>query len=104
MSQQHITVLLSNRGGLQCNCTLVYASNSFLQRQKLRGLLCLNASTIGLPWFVMGDCNNDLTLKDKRGGLPIPFTYLNTHKIFLITMVWLNPIYRGANTLSDVEE
>lgn len=77
-SPQHITLLLKNIGGLQCYCIYFYASNSFFERQNLWDLLHLDASTIRSPWLAMGDFNNALNLKDKKGGLPIPFSYLNS--------------------------
>lgn len=79
-SQQHITVLLTNRGGLQFYCTCIYASNSLLERQKLWDLLHLDASCITSPWLAMGDFNNALNIKDKTGGLSIPFSNMNSFK------------------------
>lgn len=80
LSQQHVTLMLSNKGGLQCNCSCVYASISFSERQKLWDLLHLDTSTIGSPWLVIGDLNTALNQKDKKGGLPILFSYLNSFK------------------------
>lgn len=74
ISQKHITVLLTNQGGFLCNCTIVYASNSFTEQQQLWELLRHDASTIRLPWFVLGDFNNALNITDKKGGIPIPFS------------------------------
>lgn len=40
----------------------------------------MSASTIGLPWVVMGDFNNALSPKDKKDGLPIPFSCISDFK------------------------
>lgn len=49
ISPQHIIVLLTNKGGFLCNCTFVYASNYFPERQQLWELLSHDASVIQLP-------------------------------------------------------
>lgn len=97
-------MLLSNKGGLRFYCTCVYASYSFSEHQKLWDLLRDDASSIGSPWPVIGDFNNALNPKDKKGGSPIPFSYLNSFENYLFNYGLVESSLQAANLHGGIEE
>lgn len=77
MNYQYQKAPLQNSEGFQCTITFVYASNTYTEREQLWKLLILNANSMHIPWIAPGDFNSALHPKHKKGGLTIPFSYLN---------------------------
>lgn len=64
---------------------VVYASNMVSDRENLWQQLVNKASALDKAWLLMGDFNNVLNPKDKKGCLPIPFSHLRGFTNYLLT-------------------
>ncbi|GJR26775.1 RNA-directed DNA polymerase, eukaryota, reverse transcriptase zinc-binding domain protein [Tanacetum coccineum] len=59
-------------------CTMVYASNSYMERRKLwRDLGAQKSITKGEPWVIMGDFNVTLKLEEHSNGSSAPNSEMN---------------------------
>ena len=60
--------------------TTVYASPNFNKRKIFWDYLQNLATTISLPWVLLGDFNDMLSDDEKLGGLPLNRTHVSTFR------------------------
>lgn len=65
--------------------TVVYASNLFSNKQLLWHELSQLACAIDKACLLLGDINNVLNPKDKKGGPPVPFSHFRGFSNFLLS-------------------
>lgn len=75
-SRQHISLTATNTGGFICKLTYVYASNFIRDREKLWKDIHDESLNVNLPWSILGDFNNILNSKDKKGGNKVPISQM----------------------------
>lgn len=66
-----MTTLVTENDGSTWLLTVVYASPNYQIREKLWQHIIELEYVINFPWVVIGDVNQPLETKDKRGGRPI---------------------------------
>lgn len=83
LSDQHISVVLTNVGGAKFMCTFIYAQNFDHKRKKLWDNLILESRIISLPWLLLGDFNCIRFSNDKLGGTTVPTQKMQEVDCFL---------------------
>lgn len=79
-SQNHIDVNVSENNGLAWRLTCYYGFPERERRRQAWDFIRLLASKSPLPWCIMGDFNDLLCVKDKKGKHPHPQYLLNGFK------------------------
>lgn len=69
ISAQHISCMVTiGENSVSVACSIVYASNKFVDRRNLWVELTEEAESVNGPWMLMGDFNAVTHLDEKAGG------------------------------------
>lgn len=71
-SKNHIDVVVEKQGGNKYRLTGIYGEPDRSKRKETWELIRILASSLTLPWWLIGDFNNVLSQRDKKGGRPYP--------------------------------